>query len=178
MTFTSFLKLIYKSALISVVTFALSVTLISAQRPTPDCPTVGACAPNGMECINYHGYIVPGSRPCSSTIIGKVIPPRGVATYNATDPYGNGFITFLSRGIRILTVVVGVWVMINFVLSGWILLTSVGDAGAMSKVREKLLYSVIGLAVVAGAYTIAGLIGLLFFGDAGFILYPDLYTAI
>ena len=36
----------------------------------------------------------------------------------------------------------------------------------------------IGLAIIVGAYTLAAIIGLIFFGDATFILSPELYSAL
>jgi hypothetical protein len=66
--------------------------------------------------------------------------------------------------------------MFNIILAGWIYLTSSGDASAHEKVSSKLINSVIGLALVAFAYTIAAAIGFIIFGDAGYIINPDITT--
>jgi uncharacterized membrane-anchored protein len=48
------------------------------------------------------------------------------------------------------------------------------DAGVTEKVKEKITMTVIGLAIIAGSYILAGLIGLVMFGDASFIISPKL----
>ncbi len=104
-------------------------------------------------------------------IFGNISAPPGVEKYN-TASGGIGIVLFFSNIIRLATVVAGVWTMINFITAGWTYLTSEGDPSASEKVSKKLINSVIGLVIIALSYTLAGIVGLLIFGDAGFFIDP------
>ena len=108
---------------------------------------------------------------------GTIEPPAGVAEYQRQVGDGNiGVILFLSNMIRLVTVVAGIWTMLNFIMAGWIYISSAGDSSAGEKVSTKMTNSVIGLAIVALAYTLAGLVGYLIFDDPSYILKPELTT--
>lgn len=111
----------------------------------------------------------------NDSIWGTIEPPPGVEAYNQGSA-SIGIINFLSSLIKIATVAAGIWTLINFILAGWIYLTAGGDSSAHEKVSQKMINSLIGLILVAMAYTIAGIIGLLVFGDPAFILQPTLTT--
>lgn len=106
-------------------------------------------------------------------IFGSISPPPGVAEYNQqAGPDGIGIIIFISRVIRVATIFAGVWSLVNFILAGWDYINSSGDPKAHTSVSNKLLNTVIGLALIVLSYTIAGIIGLVIFGDASYILNP------
>ena len=110
-------------------------------------------------------------------IFGTIAPPAGVDIYQ--DKVGSGeigIILFLSNIIRLITVAAGIWTMFNIISAGWIYLTAAGDASATEKVSAKITNSIIGLGIVALAYTIAGAVGYFIFGDASYILNPQLFT--
>lgn len=114
-------------------------------------------------------------------IFGTIAPPPGVDVYQSKIEAAGGqigIVLFLSNAIRLITVAAGIWVMFNIISAGWTYINSAGDSGATEKVASKITNSVIGLAVVALAYTIAGAIGYFLFGDAGFILNPELFSII
>ena len=114
------------------------------------------------------------------SIFGTVSPPPGVGKYNdvaaaVSEGTANiGLVLFLSSLIRIVTIVGGVAVMINFIYAGWIYLSSSGDPSAHQKAINVVTFSVIGLAIIIASYAAASLIGLLFFDDATFILSPTI----
>lgn len=109
--------------------------------------------------------------------IGQIETPPGVDKYQAASGADIGIIFFISNLIKVFAVVMGIWVVFNVILAGYIYLTSSGDASAHDKVRTQITNSVIGLILIVMSYTIGGLIGLLFFGDATFILNPKLPDA-
>ena len=109
----------------------------------------------------------PGGKP---DIFGTIKTPPGIAAYG--DLEGGGLLLFISNIIRISTVIAGIWVMINFILAGWKYITSAGDSKAPSEAASMMNHSLIGLAIIVGAYTIAAVIGLIFFGDATYIISP------
>jgi len=55
-------------------------------------------------------------------------------------------------------------------------LTSGGKADAHTKVRDRFTMSVMGLILMIAAFTVAAVIGQVFYGDAGYILNPTLTT--
>lgn len=110
--------------------------------------------------------------------IGTIDTPPGVAEYQAAAKAETGadigIIYFISNLIKIFAVVAGIWTIFNVVLAGYIYLTGSGDAGAHEKVRTQITNSVIGLVLIVLSFTAGGLIGFFFFGDATFILQPEL----
>lgn len=144
---------------------------------------LGVCIDNRVcsKDADQDGNIIYGpGRDCGgSATFGRVQPPKGLSgfNYSATgDVSGIGLVSFISQLIKLATIVAGVWVMFNFLSAGWLYITSEGDAGAHTKVSEKLTFSLIGILVVVAAYTIAGILSLLLFGSATFILNPTLTT--
>ncbi len=114
-------------------------------------------------------------------VIGEVKPPKGVADYNAQAQLSGGeigIILFASRVIIIVNVIAGLFIIYNFLVAGFTYVTSAGDSAAHAKVRDRLTFSLVGLLVVVSSYTLAGVVGLIFFGDAAFILSPELQGAL
>lgn len=108
---------------------------------------------------------------------GQVSPPPGVADFNAQvggGPNDIGLFLFFNSLITIFTVVAGLWVLLNLLLAGYQYITGSGDSSTHQKVRDRITMSVIGLVIMVSAYTIVGIIGLLFFGDAAFFLNPTI----
>ncbi len=131
----------------------------------PDSPLYGEL--DCQICKDGHG---------DSDIFGPINPPPGVAEYNEAAGGEIGIIKFLSSLIRLATIVAGIWTMINFILAGWTYIISSGDPSANEKASKQMINSVIGLVIVALAYTIAAALGLIIFGDASYIINPPLTT--
>lgn len=110
------------------------------------------------------------------SVFGPIEEPVGVAEYNADG--GIGLLKFISNMIKIVSIVAGVWVMFNFITAGFTYITAAGDSGAYSKIGEKLSYSVSGLLLIVASYTLAGVVSLIVFGNATYILNPEIPTAI
>lgn len=107
-----------------------------------------------------------------TSLFGEIKKPPGVAGFDSGG--GIGILAFVSAIINLLTIVAGIWVLFNFVLAGYQYITSSGDTSAHGKVRDRITMSVLGLIIIASAYTIMAVIGLLFFGNAAFFLNPTL----
>lgn len=108
--------------------------------------------------------------------IGTIETPPGVDKYQSASGADIGIIYFASNLLKIFTVVMGIWVLFNIVLAGYIYLTGSGDAKAHQQVQTQVTNSIIGLILIVLSFTFAGLIGYIFFGDAAFILNPRLPT--
>jgi len=105
-------------------------------------------------------------------VFGEVNDPAGVSQYNVQAGGNIGIIIFASNIIRVFTIVTGIIVMFNFVRAGFDFIIHSDDTGTQAKVKDRITMSVIGLVIIAAAYTAAALIGLIFFGNAGYILNP------
>jgi hypothetical protein len=112
------------------------------------------------------------SAMAQTTVFGTIEPPAGVDKYNDATTGGIGILLFISNGIRLATTVAGIWVMLNFILAGWKYITSSGDSKAHSEASAMMTHSIMGLAIIVGAYTLAAIVGLVFFADATYILNP------
>lgn len=113
------------------------------------------------------------------SVFGDIEAPAGVADFNdQAGESGIGLLIFISNMIKFSSVIAGIWVMFNFIFAGFTYVTSNGDSGAYSKIGEKLSLSVTGLVLIVAAYTIAGIISLIIFGDATYIINPQIPTAI
>lgn len=158
-TFLAFFKHLSKKMLVFVAAvWSLSSFFISSAWAAPLPPSqLPTTAPPG--------------------IFGRIAAPPGVDKYqNQVGANQIGIIVFLSNMIKLVTIVAGIWTMFNFISAGWIYLNAAGDSSANEKAAQQMTNSVIGLAIIAFSYAIAGLIGFLIFGDAQFILNPDLTT--
>lgn len=111
-------------------------------------------------------------------IFGEVTVPLGVQNYDSqASSIGAdsiGIVLFASNILNLFAILMGLYVIYNFIMAGYLYITGSGDTGAHSKVKDKITYSVIGLAVIVLAYTIAGIIGTVFFDDPSFILSPTI----
>jgi hypothetical protein len=111
----------------------------------------------------------------SESIFGTLETPPGVDKIQETQAPGDiGLLVFISRLIRIGTVISGLWTVGNLLLAGYTYASSKGDAAAHTKVRDIITLSAVGLMIIITSYTIAGVLGLLLFNDATYIINPKL----
>jgi len=133
------------------------------------CEAIGL-QPAPGTCLN--------STSVCCTTFGVIKPPPGVAEFNTQAEGGIGIIIFFSNLIKLIAVVAGLWTMLNFILAGFTYITSADNPSAIEKIGSKLTLSVVGLGIIVASYTIAAIIGLLLFGDATFIINPQIPTPI
>jgi len=163
----------------------------SSQQCSDGCVSVGQCV-NGKKCdylIDPVGFptdvIGKTTENCGggvgSSTLGGVSVPRGVISFNVAAGginSGIGIIAFISNLLIIFTIIAGLWVLVNILRAANMFITGMGDPGTYQKVQELATMSGIGVAIIAGAYILAGLIGLVLFGDATYILNPKLDGAL
>lgn len=120
--------------------------------------------------------------PSAKDVIGGIPVPPGTEAYNqasgaAGAPANFALLFFISNAIKAFTVVAGVWVVFNIVRAGYLYISQGGSkSAATEKVRNIVTMSALGLLLIIAAYTLAGLVGLLVFGDASYIISPKLPT--
>lgn len=110
-------------------------------------------------------------------IFGAVEAPPGVELFNGPEN-DIGVVPFFSNLIKVFLIIAGLFGMFNIIAAGYTYLSSAGNAKATETAMNQLTYSLIGLILVVGSFTITSIISYLLFGDASFILNPRLPTAI
>jgi hypothetical protein len=138
------------------------------------CYRNSSCEAIGM--IPASGTCLYDDSVCCQTSFGVIQAPPGVAEFNAQAESGVGLILFFSNLIKLIAVIAGLWTMLNFILAGFTYVTSADNPSAIEKIGSKLTLSVVGLGIIIASYTIAAVIGLLLFGDATFIINPQIPT--
>ncbi len=144
------------------------------------CTKSGQCIDNDACFVDPNYSIIrrDGQHPCGSSIIGHVVVPNGVYKYNMSisDKSGVniGILVFASKILKLVDIIAGLLVFTNFMLAGYSYITAAGNTSVYNEVKDKLTYSVVGIVIIVVAYTAAALIGLIFFGNAGFILNPNI----
>ena len=103
-------------------------------------------------------------------LFGNITPPFNYTGYN--DIPGTGLQEFGSAIIMLITTLSGLVVLFNFISAGYLYLSSPGEPAKLVEAGNKMLYSLIGLAVISAAFILAGILGWLFFKDAGFLINP------
>lgn len=107
------------------------------------------------------------TNPLDNTSVG------GGPTYLGLDQ--GGLIKFLNNFVSLITVIAGIWTVFNFISAGYIYLNSNNQPQKLTDAGNKILQSVIGLAIVAAAYTLAGILGYILFKDATMLLKFELF---
>ena len=107
-------------------------------------------------------------------IFGEILPPPHVEKY-AGGSEGQGLILFLSNFVKLFMVISGLFAFLNLILAGWQYISSGAEPEKVSQATNKITYSVIGLLVVVASFTLAGIFGYIFFGDASAIINPKIY---
>jgi len=110
--------------------------------------------------------------------IGSIAAPPGVdkqiAAAGMTGSSNIAVFYFISNLLKVGLALMGIWVLFNFVLAGYTYITGKGESKATDEVKNKLTMSFVGLALIVAAYTIVAVLSLLLFGNAGFILNPQI----
>ena len=106
-------------------------------------------------------------------LFGNVTPPAGVAKYiSKGGSQGGGLFILISNIFRLMAVVGGIILVFQIIMGGYGYLTANGDSKKVEAAWAKIWQAVLGLAIVASAFTIAGVVGRLFGIN---ILSPEIY---
>ena len=113
-------------------------------------------------------------------VFGSITNPLDNTAAGGDPFYGDlsslALITFLNNVVALITVIAGIWTMFNFISAGYLFLSSSNEPQKLAAANNKILQSVIGLAIVAAAYVIAGILGFILFKDSTKLLKFDLFT--
>jgi len=192
------MKLLFIKTLRNLILGFFSVFIIVSYLINPNptyaadgCKREGQCIDNKKCICTYNGpyqaaiyacrmesNLRLGSQECGSAIIGGVTAPDAISNINSKSGGDIGLIFFLSRAINFANIVAGILVMINFVSSGFLYITGASSASNMSKINQKMMWSIVGILMIIGSYTLAAIFGVVFYGDPTFIINPTITGAL
>ena len=107
------------------------------------------------------------------SIFGAIDRTPGVDRYG--DLAEGGLNDFVSNILAFLGVLGGIIMFISLIVAGWQYLSAQGNPQVLVNAGNKIIGALIGLVIIAAAFVIASIIGLVFFGDAGFLLRPQFF---
>lgn len=106
-------------------------------------------------------------------IIGNITNPLGSAGYK--DLEHGGLISFLNNLVSLIIVLAGIFTLINFIAAGYLYLSSNNEPQKLTAANNKIVQSLVGLAIVAIAFVVAGILGYVLFKDSSALLNPQLF---
>lgn len=111
----------------------------------------------------------------AASLWGEIQPPPGVEKYQAlVGPGEIGIIIFASYMIRLITIIAGIFSLFNLIMAGFKYITAANDVKAVETAWQSIYMSLIGLIIIVSSFTITAIISFVLFGDATFILDPQL----
>lgn len=97
------------------------------------------------------------------------------SSYGDVGTQGGGLVGLISNLLKFAFIIAGIYTLINIVSAG-IMYVSAGEKPEIVKQAwDKILMSLIGLAIMAGAFVIVAIISFVLFGDPMVILNPKIY---
>jgi hypothetical protein len=109
----------------------------------------------------------------ASSIFGSVDNPLN--KYGNVADSNGGIILFLTNILRFVFIIAGIYALINFILAGFQYMSAAGDSKALTAAWARIWQTLLGLVIIVASFAIAALVGVIFFGNAGFILNPVIY---
>ncbi|CAN5298027.1 hypothetical protein BH10PAT2_BH10PAT2_0170 [soil metagenome] len=111
------------------------------------------------------------------SVFGKVIAPAGVDDFDTAAKANGaslGLVLFVSNLIRVATIGAGIFVFFNIISAGLMFISAGGDSSVPDKAKDKILHSVVGLALIVFSYVVIALISFILFKDPTYILNPKI----
>lgn len=105
-------------------------------------------------------------------IFGKIKPPAAIERFG--DVEGGGIGSFLNVIFRLIVVGAGIYALINLLVGGYGFMSAGEDPKKVAAAWSRIWQTFLGLAFTAGAFVLAAIFGQLIFGDATFILNPQI----
>jgi len=110
-------------------------------------------------------------------LFGEIKNPFQTGEFDASvySSVTTGLPKLLSVGLTMIAVIAGIYTLILIVLAGFEYITAGGEPEKIQKAWQKITQSLVGLLIIASAFAISAIIGLIFFGDVGFVFKPIIY---
>lgn len=111
------------------------------------------------------------------TIGGPGLGPFGDSNFSGTGPL-DALAKVISTLIGFITIVAGIYFMLQFLIGGFEWLSASGDKTRLEKAQSRLTNGVIGIVIVVAAYGIVAVIGRLLGLDIFLVNSGDLINAL
>ncbi len=111
----------------------------------------------------------------SQNPFGPVSPPAGLSSRFGTDA-GIAIGRLIGLALRVMVIVAGIYAVVNLIFAGYAFMSAGDDSKKVAGAWAKIWQTLLGLAVAAGAFVLAGIFGQLIFGDPMFLLKPTIPT--
>lgn len=106
-------------------------------------------------------------------LFGNIAPPPGIDQYvSKAGNQGGAIFLFFSNLLKIAGVIAGLYALVQLILAGYTYISSSGDTKNTEKAWAMIWQSLLGLFIVASAFTIASVLGKILNID---ILNPTIY---
>ena len=105
--------------------------------------------------------------------IGTVTPPDSIVSLGSAD---TAFGRLLGLASDLLLAAGGIYALFNLILAGYTFMSAGDDPKKIQSAWAKIYQTLIGLAFLAGSFTLAAIFGQLIFGDWSALLAPTLPT--
>src|SRR3989344_5583678 len=93
------------------------------------------------------------------------------------DVAGGPIILIINSVFRLILIGTGIFSIWKIIQAGFTFITSNGDSQALNSARDNLIWTLIGLLVIAGSFVLIAIIGIIFFGDAMMFIKPTITGA-
>lgn len=107
-------------------------------------------------------------------VIGDIIAPEQLSGGYGAD-VTSGLVPLISNIIKVIMVVGGLWAFINIILAGITFITSGDSPDDIKKANQRMTMSGLGLVLMVGSFTLAGIFGWLLYRDATAFINPKIY---
>lgn len=108
----------------------------------------------------------------AQSIIGQVSPPPGVSKYGGEL---EGLSLFINNIIQFVIVAASIYALVNLILAGYAFMSAGDDAQKIAGAWAKIYQTIIGLAIAAGSFTLAAIIGKLIYGEYDALLQLQVF---
>lgn len=111
------------------------------------------------------------------SIFGTIQNPLG-NQFSGAAPYASiktGLPLLITNGVRLTTVISGLWMFANLLAAGIGYIGSNGEPEKINKLWAMIWQSLLGLGIIVSAFAVTGVISQLLFGDSGAMLNPVIY---
>ena len=108
-------------------------------------------------------------------IFGTIDKPVSTQ-YSSLGSSNLGLVSLVNNLLGLITAVAGVFTVVNFIIAGYLYLSSNGVPQKITDAGNKVLQTTIGIGIVAIAYVIAAIVGKLLFNDPMILLKPTIFT--
>lgn len=107
-------------------------------------------------------------------IFGTITAPSPLAKFGTVE--GGGIGNFLNLIFKLIVIGAGVWALLNMLFAGYAFMSAADDPKKLTHAWGQVWQTILGLAITAGAFVIAALMGQIIFGDSTFIINPKIPT--